>query len=141
MFQVINHTLIKVFILVGCTWIALGCTPQETLPLETTTHSFANSSATLTMPAGPVPVEQAMVIELSLPPLVKPGLSQVEGVSMYMGSVPLLWKENDTGDWQTTLYLGACTEPRMLWRLTIPLIRPAETGAESLSLTFESVAN
>ncbi|MFC0444815.1 hypothetical protein ACFOD1_10755 [Pseudidiomarina halophila] len=106
-----------------------------------TEYSFFDGVVRLIMPAPDVPVEHPLTLELVLPDRVVPGLSLVEGESMYMGSIPLQWKVNDTGRWQTTLYLGACSEPRMTWRLTVPLQDPQNQLPPQLSLTFTSVAN
>lgn len=141
MTQEINRTLCKVFILLGCALILLSCTPSEKRNPTTTEYSFVDGEIRLIMPGPNVPVEYPLELVLVLPDHVVPGLSLVEGESMYMGSIPLQWKENDTGNWQTTLYLGACTEPQMTWRLTVPLEDPLNQLPPQFSLTFTSVAN
>ncbi|KFZ31825.1 hypothetical protein IDSA_03835 [Pseudidiomarina salinarum] len=40
---------------------------------------------------------------------------------MNMGHMPVQWQQVSPGVWQAQIILGACTEPVMRWRVTIPL--------------------
>jgi hypothetical protein len=90
--------------------------------------------------------EQAIVFSLILPSEVKPELSEVRGVSMYMGRIPLPWRQIQPGQWQAELVVGACTEPTMQWQLTVPLQSQATASTkterlEPLRVTFFTVTN
>ncbi|MGQ4275911.1 hypothetical protein ACQ5ES_02495 [Pseudidiomarina sp. E22-M8] len=141
MTQELNHTLCKVSALAVCALVLLSCKPTTERALPTTRYEMFGASISLIMPSQPVPIEHPLELKLELPAHVVPGLSFVEGESMYMGRIPLQWNENDTGRWQATLYLGACTEAKMIWRLTVPLLEPATEVARPISITFTSVAN
>ena len=67
-----------------------------------------------------------------MPQQWQPQLSEVRGVSMYMGRIPLAWQQLRPGEWQATLLVGACSDPVMHWQLTIPLLAAgADVGSES----------
>ncbi len=141
MYRLFNLSLGKVFSFAGLSLCLVACQPPSPKQLPTASHSFAAQQIKLKMPIEPIPLEQRIKLTLELPDRVKPGLGNVEGVSMYMGSIPLQWKQTDTGKWQADLYLGSCTEPRMTWRLTVPLQSEFDDLPAQISLNFESVAN
>ncbi|WP_127348090.1 hypothetical protein [Pseudidiomarina mangrovi] len=90
--------------------------------------------------------EQPIVFSLTLPSDLAPELSQVRGVSMYMGRIPLQWQAVGAGRWQATLLVGACSEPTMQWQLTVPLRRVASSSVETtvptpLQVIFNTVTN
>ena len=90
--------------------------------------------------------EQPILFSLQLPTELMPELSEVRGVSMYMGRIPLMWHEVQPGHWQATLLVGACSEPNMTWQLTVPLrqqsTQPAyELPVQPLKVTFYTVTN
>lgn len=90
--------------------------------------------------------EQSIVFSLTLPLELAPELSEVRGVSMYMGRIPLQWQAAGAGQWQATLLVGACSEPTMQWQLTVPLRRASPTHAEivipgPLRVSFSTVTN
>jgi hypothetical protein len=71
---------------------------------------------------------------LLLPQQLQPQLSEVRGVSMYMGRIPLAWQQHSPGEWQATLLVGACSDPIMHWQLTIPLLAAGANGASESRL-------
>jgi hypothetical protein len=91
-------------------------------------------------------VEQPIVFSLTLPPELMPELSEVRGVSMYMGRIPLQWQALEPGLWQATLLVGACTEAQMQWQLLVPLRAKShdsnhEQALEPLRVLFSTVTN
>lgn len=90
--------------------------------------------------------EQPIVFSLHLPTELMPELSEVRGVSMYMGRIPLVWQEIQPGHWQATLLVGACSEPNMAWQLTVPIRQQSTQPAYGqpvtpLKVTFYTVTN
>ena len=47
--------------------------------------------------------------------------SEITGISMYMGRIPVQWQEVAVNTWQADILLGACTDPNMVWELTITI--------------------
>ncbi|PTB85610.1 hypothetical protein C9927_02950 [Pseudidiomarina aestuarii] len=75
-------------------------------------------------PARPQP-EQPISIQLTLPADWQPQASQLVAITMYMGSLPVVWEADDSaGVWHTTFQVGACAEPQMEWQLRVPLQTP-----------------
>lgn len=109
-------------------WVSLlfvllsGCNPPPE-PLE---HSSDFPFSITWQPDQPR-AEQPIEFRLMLPPDVQPLVSEVRGVTMYMGTIPVQWRFAEVGHWQATLLVGACSEPVMEWQLTIPLRWAAET--------------
>lgn len=65
--------------------------------------------------------------------------AQVTGLSMSMGSIPLVFKALD-GQHQrytTEMVLGACSQPKMKWQLQLTLLH-ATLGEKTLLLPFYS---
>ena len=71
---------------------------------------------------GHIPVETLLTMQLhSQQPLTQVS-GELTGVSMYMGRIPLRFsRDAGTGVWQTNFMLGACSDPKMTWRLTLHL--------------------
>lgn len=120
---------------------SIACSSESTQPLPLTKIDLHQQKIFLWLPQQPVPIEQALTLRLEVPENVTPELSQVEGVSMYMGTIPLMWQQLSPTEWQATLYLGACTDPKMEWRLTVPLRHELATVPQSVSYLFTSAAN
>ena len=92
----------------------------------------ADTPYTITWQPDSPRAEQPIVFKLLLPQQWQPQLSEVRGVSMYMGRIPLVWQQRSPGEWQATLLVGACSDPVMHWQLTIPLLAAdADVGSES----------
>ncbi|PAJ72817.1 hypothetical protein CJF42_19095 [Pseudoalteromonas sp. NBT06-2] len=65
--------------------------------------------------------EEKFVIKFNAPENSKIQQAKLEGVNMYMGSIPLFF-EYKNGIWQSNAMVGACAEPIMHWRLTLDFI-------------------
>lgn len=76
-----------------------------------------------------VPVETPLTMTLVAPADIVAVRGELQGVSMYMGRIPLQWRkaadtqsENGrvtTTQWHTTFLLGACRDPNMEWALQL----------------------
>lgn len=118
---------------------SISCSFDVTQQLPTVKIDLHQEKISLSMPQQPVPIERGLVLNLHLPEGVSPQLSLVEGESMAMGRIPVQWKPSDEpNQWLATLYLGACTEPQMEWRMIIPLQHNDADLPKSVSFTFIS---
>ncbi|KZN61600.1 hypothetical protein N478_05900 [Pseudoalteromonas luteoviolacea S4060-1] len=45
--------------------------------------------------------------------------AHLEGVSMYMGKIPLMFEEQGEGLWQTEVMVGSCNLSEMEWKLVL----------------------
>lgn len=77
----------------------------------------------------PVVVEQEIAVSLSFHPGWVLERAWVEGVNMYMGKSPLILPAGSqrTSPVQAILFLGACAQPNMHWRI-IARWRPKSTA-------------
>lgn len=77
-------------------------------------HQFALSSDDPGMP-----IESGVQLFLtSDTPLTKVN-AEVRGVSMYMGRLPVPGSLHSATEWQGEMFLGACTDPQMIWSLQL----------------------
>lgn len=74
-------------------------------------------------PARPQP-ESPILIQLTLPTDWSPQPSQLVAITMYMGSLPVIWEAVEQGVWRTQVQVGACAEAEMEWQLRVPLSTP-----------------
>ncbi|MCC5855049.1 MAG: hypothetical protein JJU10_05100 [Idiomarina sp.] len=84
-----------------------------------------------------MPEEELLALGLVIPNSWQVVGSRLTGESMYMGSIPVVWRaESNTerGQWATDVRLGACVLPDMQWRLSIEFDTP--DGPEALAVVF-----
>jgi hypothetical protein len=127
----------RVFVLLLLALHSISCSFDTTQQPATVKLDLHQEKIHLWFPQQPVPTEQGLALRLQLPEGVIPQLSSVEGESMAMGRIPVQWQPAD-GSWQATLYLGACTEPQMQWRMHIPLEHDIATLPKRVTFTFWS---
>ena|SRR5690554_1293363 len=65
-------------------------------------------------------VEQEITVVFEVPSTITMQQGRVEGVNMYMGYMPVQVEAVSATQWRAKLWLGACAEPRMQWRVSIP---------------------
>jgi len=70
--------------------------------------------------------EDEFIIKFNAPKHIEIKQAKLEGINMYMGSIPLFF-EYEEGVWQTNAMVGACAEPIMQWRLTLDFIDTSAT--------------
>ena len=75
-----------------------------------------------------ITIEEAIDIEFTTSPGIEIESAWVEGVNMFMGKVPLLLEAVEPDTQKGWFMLGACSEPKMQWRMTIN-IKGRETPA------------
>ncbi|MCH8491902.1 MAG: hypothetical protein LAT53_01530 [Idiomarina sp.] len=65
--------------------------------------------------------------------------SEITGISMYMGRIPVQWREIAANTWHADILLGACTDPNMIWQLTLTLADSSDTSNRiSIQIPFQS---
>lgn len=115
-----THMIVKVFIGVALSVIALtGCGPDTPSATLVTKHSSNEKIFHKIDPDQPR-VEQQISVLIQAPEEYEFGLGKVQGVNMNMGYMPISLRRIHATEWQATLLIGACTEPRMQWRVAIP---------------------
>lgn len=62
----------------------------------------------------------------------------VEGVSMYMGKVPVTFSQTDIHQYSGVFFLGSCSEPNMTWQMTIDVLFKDGSNAKKV-LQFTTV--
>lgn len=95
-------------------------------------HRFSLSSDDPAMP-----IESGVQLYLTANTPIEQVSAEVRGVSMYMGRIPVVGSLNSTTEWQGEMYLGACTDPHMLWSLRLR-IRTAGGEEYNHELQFQS---
>src|SRR5690606_29181010 len=65
-------------------------------------------------------VEEPILITFIAPKGIVLQQGKLEGVSMYMGVIPLTLEQLTETSWQAELWLGACSDPQMQWRGVVP---------------------
>lgn len=66
-------------------------------------------------------VEREFQLVIHLPAELKPQPSELTGVDMYMGQIPVRWQQVSPTQWQTNVLVGACSLKHMQWQLSVPV--------------------
>jgi hypothetical protein len=85
------------------------------------------------------PVEEILTWTVKLSQGWQIKQAEVTGLSMSMGTIPLLFKamNGQSEFYQAEMVLGACSQPRMKWQLQLRLLHASE-GEKILLLPFYS---
>ncbi|WP_143001055.1 hypothetical protein [Pseudidiomarina indica] len=86
-------------------------------------------------------VEQPMTVIFTVAPDIELQRGVIEGVSMYMGTIPLVVEPVSETQWQAELWLGACSDPQMRWRATIPWVNPTAGTRGQYQFEFVTETN
>jgi hypothetical protein len=81
------------------------------------------------------PVETPLMLILSAEQVIAV-TGELNGVSMYMGRIPLQFTLHN-GQWQAEFFLGACSDPAMLWQVQLEM-EFADGEKRSLKQQFHS---
>lgn len=84
-------------------------------------------------------VEQEILVTFEAPEAINLQRGRVEGVNMYMGHMPVTVVQVSPTQWQAKFQLGACTEPSMRWRVSVPwqALNGNEQGIYQFEFTTE----
>ncbi|AWL11949.1 hypothetical protein HMF8227_01474 [Saliniradius amylolyticus] len=80
----------------------------------------------------PIPLEEELTLQFELPEGWQLNSAVIEGVNMYMGQIPVIFEGPNRG----ITFLGACSEPRMQWRLALRLEQQDQNATISRELYF-----
>lgn len=90
-----------------------------------------------------IPVETPLTMTLQSNEALSGVTGELRGVSMYMGRIPVQWRQAEattnaeTTVWTAEFLLGACSDPAMQWQLQLWL-EYADGRRESQTVQFSS---
>ena len=84
-----------------------------------------------------MPIESGVQLYLTSDTALAQVDAEVHGVSMYMGRLPVVGSLLNATLWQGDMYLGACTDPHMVWSLHLR-IRTLEGEEYQHQVPFQS---
>ncbi|CAM5194909.1 hypothetical protein [Alishewanella longhuensis] len=114
-------------------------------PLKDSSQATLLQTPTLHLLVSPaqIPVETPLTMVLESATDLINVSGELRGVSMYMGRIPLQWRqaevtaERETAMWTAEFFLGACSDPDMQWQLELWLDY-ADGRRELQSVQFSS---
>ncbi|MDP5214066.1 hypothetical protein ORJ66_13515 [Pseudoalteromonas tunicata] len=118
-------------IVAGC----VACTPEVNQRLDKVSCQInkpCNYSDGISISLGSESVEPEtpFTIILKAPKNQIVHQAKLEGVDMYMGTIPVFFTEQSTGVWQAQVMVGACSLSLMQWRLMVQLA-PTAAGEQN----------
>ncbi|KZN56578.1 hypothetical protein [Pseudoalteromonas luteoviolacea] len=63
--------------------------------------------------------EELFEVYLKNPSIQSIGLAHIEGVSMYMGKIPISFEPHEQGLWVAEAMVGACNLEKMKWKIVL----------------------
>lgn len=84
-----------------------------------------------------IPLEEEVKLELRFNDGLRPEKIWVEGINMYMGKIPVIIEQQDSGWLQGLFFLGSCSEPHMRWQL-IAEFKTASGVKKQVRFLFET---
>ncbi|RWU12181.1 hypothetical protein EGC76_03065 [Pseudidiomarina gelatinasegens] len=120
-----------VFIFVLCSLVMLTSCEQQAHKVEDSSNKKIFHKIDPDQPQ----VEQEILVTFEAPEAYQLQMGRVEGVNMYMGHMPVSVVQVSATTWQAKFQVGACTEPSMRWRVSIPW--QAVDGSEQGVYQFE----
>ena len=117
----------------------VSCSEEKPLQQQEVLQLHKDKQVSVSLSPADAPVEEILnwTIELSDGWQIKQ--AEVTGLSMSMGTIPLLFKAvaEKPALYSTEMVLGACSQPRMKWQLQLKLHHATE-GEKLLLLPFYS---
>ncbi|OZB05066.1 MAG: hypothetical protein B7X54_06410 [Idiomarina sp. 34-48-12] len=86
-------------------------------------------------------VEEPILITFIAPKGIVLQQGKLEGVSMYMGVIPLVVEQHTDTSWQVKVWLGACSDPQMRWRGVVPWINATTNKRGYYQFEFTTETN
>ena len=82
--------------------------------------------------------ESPFSVSLQMPADALIESAKMQGITMYMGTIPVLFKQIDARLWQADIMVGACSEPNMLWQLDVRVSHrgQVQTLAYPINVTY-----
>jgi hypothetical protein len=117
----------------------VSCSEENPLQQQDVLQLHKDKQVSVSLSPADAPVEEILnwTVELSDGWQIKQ--AEVTGLSMSMGTIPLLFKAvaEKPALYNTEMVLGACSQPRMKWQLQLTLLH-ATQGEKLLLLPFYS---
>lgn len=112
-------------------------------PLKDSSQATLLQTPTLNLLVSPaqIPVETPLTMTLQSNAVQVRG--ELRGLSMYMGRIPLQWRQaeltvdSESAVWTAEFFLGACSDPHMQWQLELWL-EYADGSSELHTIPFTS---
>ncbi|KZN64866.1 hypothetical protein N473_13815 [Pseudoalteromonas luteoviolacea CPMOR-1] len=79
-----------------------------------------NSTTQFWLSSKLIRAEEPFVIFVKTQPEIKLSSAYIEGVSMYMGKIPIVFNKVDSGLWRAEVMVGACNLAEMQWQVLVP---------------------
>lgn len=101
----------------------LGCLLSACQPVNKDSSQqvlWQTDTLALTITPGSILVETPLLLSIKSAEPIQAISGELQGISMYMGRIPLQWQQIE-GEWQSTFLLGACSDPKMRWQLELEL--------------------
>lgn len=114
----VNATQLRVCILLCCILNAIGCQPAQVTD-QSELLLYDSTAKQLSISPASIPVESILTLKLQSVEAIAAITAEVTGVSMYMGRVPIRFRQIEATLWQAEFLLGACTDPAMKWQLQL----------------------
>lgn|SRR5690554_3288336 len=118
---------------------AIGFCAVGSIPNAHCQHKIADQTMTLYSSSPSMPEETAIDLYVDLPNEWLIQRSHLSGESMYMGTIPVVWEALENGRWLAKIRLGACTDPQMIWRLSLRI--DTEAGQTTTEVSFPVAAH
>ena len=117
----------------------VACSEETSLQQQDVLQLHQDEQVSVSLSPAAAPVEEILSLAIKLEQGWQIKHAEVTGISMSMGTIPLLFKTVDgkPGFYSTEMVLGACSQPKMKWQLQVAL-HHATQGNKLLLLPFYS---
>jgi hypothetical protein len=117
----------------------MGCSDKNPTEAAAILQLHQDDQVSLSLSPGHAPVEELLTWSVQLSEGWQVKEAKVVGVSMSMGTIPLLFKAvaGQQQQYVAEMVLGACSQPRMKWQLQLTLLH-ATQGEKVLLFPFYS---
>ncbi len=112
--------------LICCLLLFSGCQP---VPSDSSSLLlYQQPQLALTLSPATAPVETPLSFTITSTEAIAVIKAELTGVSMFMGKIPMRFVKlntptlSDTEQWQAEFLLGACSDPAMLWQLSLTVL-------------------
>jgi hypothetical protein len=117
----------------------ISCSKEEPVQQHDVLQLHKDKQVSVSLSPADAPVEEILNWTIELSDGWKIKQAEVTGLSMSMGTIPLVFKAvaGQSQLYSTEMVLGACSQPRMQWQLQLTLLHATE-GEKLLLLPFYS---
>lgn len=121
--------------LTACDSQSIENTVQNSNCCETRAIDF--DIATISQSAAPLHPETPFELQVKTQGSWQVDKAQLDSITMYMGHIPVFFKQTDNATWQAQVMVGACSEPTMLWHLQLQLVNNATSETQTVTYPVE----